>query len=174
MRAAENLILRIRVCTGLFMLGLVVSGITAIPLATQLAWADQSLGLEARALAGEPWAVWVHQVGSAIESVAVHFPFLFLGTDWLAFGHFAIALVFWGALRDPVRNEWLFTFGIITCIAVVPYAFVFGEIRGVPVWWRVVDSSFGLIGLVPLVLSRLWLRRLAAQEAAVLREAEPG
>ena len=51
---------------------------------------------------------------------------LFYSTDWLAFGHFVIAIAFVGALRDPVRNRWLFDFGLIACVLVVPYAVVFG------------------------------------------------
>jgi len=50
------------------------------------------------------WAVWLSKVQAAIESTAGAYPFLFYGTDWLAFGHFVIALAFIGALRDPVRN----------------------------------------------------------------------
>jgi hypothetical protein len=79
-----------------------------------------------------------------------------LGTDWLAFGHFVIAVAFVGALLEPVRNRWLFSFGIIACALVVPYALVFGAIRGIPVWWRFVDCSFGVFGIVPLWLCRRW------------------
>jgi len=60
----------------------------------------------------------------ALQDVNAKHPLLFYGTDWLAFGHFAIAIAFVGALRDPVRNRWLFDFGFIACVMVVPYAFV--------------------------------------------------
>jgi hypothetical protein len=39
------------------------------------------------------------------------------------------ALSFVGALRDPVRNRWLFDFGLIACVLVIPYALVFGALR---------------------------------------------
>ena len=78
---------------------------------------------------------WLTKVDLALTDVAQR-RFLFYGTDWLAFGHFIIALVFVGALIDPVRNKWLFTFGLIACALVVPYAFLFGAVRGIPIFWR--------------------------------------
>jgi hypothetical protein len=72
------------------------------------------------------------------------------GTDWLAFGHFVIAIAFIGALRDPVRNRWLFLFGMISCVLVIPYAIICGAVRGIPFYWRLIDCSFGVVGVFPL------------------------
>lgn len=103
---------------------------------------------------------WLLNVDRALGDVAATHPFLFYGTDWLAFGHFIIALVFVGALLDPIRNKWLFTFGLIACALVVPYAFVFGAVRGIPIFWRVIDCSFGVIGAIPLLLCRRYVNEL--------------
>jgi hypothetical protein len=106
-----NLLGRIRIFTVLFIIGLVVSGATAIPLVTEIDWLAKLTGAsEALAApAGAPaWAFWLCKVRDAIHLAADKNFFLFYGTDWLAFGHFAIALAFIGALRDPVRNKWLF------------------------------------------------------------------
>ena len=73
-----------------------------------------------------------------------------------------IALAFVGALRDPVRNIWLFSFGLIACACVVPYAFVFGAIRGIPFWWRLIDCSFGVFGIIPVWLCRKWADELSS------------
>jgi len=102
------------------------------------------------------------KVQIALQEVSVIHPFLFYGTDWLAFGHFMIAIAFVGALRDPVRNSWLFNFGLIACALVIPYALLFGAIRGIPFWWRLIDCSFGVFGLVPLWFCRRWAHELAA------------
>jgi hypothetical protein len=74
--------------------------------------------------------------------------------------------VFVGAWRDPVRNRWLFDFGLIACALVIPWALVFGEVRGIPVWWRMIDCSFGVMGAVPLWLCRGWVRRIRAAQAS--------
>jgi hypothetical protein len=122
--------------------------------------------VETPAATGAPaWAVWLVKVNRAIQETATRNPFLFYGTDWLAFGHFMIAVAFIGALRDPVRNRWLFDFGLMACVLVIPFAFVFGGVRGIPVWWRLIDSSFGVIGFVPLWLCRRWTQELELTQA---------
>ena len=90
---------------------------------------------------------------------------MFYGTDWLAFGHFVIALAFLGALRDPVRNRWLYEFGMMTCALVPVWALVFGHLRGIPLWWRAIDSAFGVLGFVPVWLCHRWSGELMQAEA---------
>ena len=123
-----------------------LSGATAIPLVRELDWIAKSTGtvkqLNSDNSAPHPaWKEWLMRVRSALHRTQDVNPFLFYGTDWLAFGHFVIALAFVGALRDPVRNRWLFDFGILACAAVIPYALIFGSLRGIPAWWRVIDCS---------------------------------
>ena len=153
MNYPAQLLLRIRWLTGFFIFGLAVSGVTAIPLTTELNLlsgfgGDGELG------------GWLLRVRDALVETGARHPFLFYGTDWLAFGHLVIALAFVGAWRDPVRNRWLFDFGLLACAAVIPWAFGFGALRGIPWWWRLVDCSFGVFGAVPLWLCRRWAREL--------------
>jgi hypothetical protein len=155
---------RVRALTWLFILGLVLSGATAIPLAAELDWmvgiSGASGQVESAGASVPVWASWLVRMQSALRQVNAIDPVLFYGTDWLAFGHFVIAIAFIGALRDPVRNRWLFDFGLIACVLVVPYAFVFGAVRGIPIWWRLIDCSFGVFGFIPLWLCRRWSREL--------------
>jgi len=121
------------------MLGLVLSGVTAIPLPceldklVELTGASQIVGAPAptRALG---WAGWLTRVQAALHEADQRSPFIFYGADWLAFGHFVIGIACVGALRDPVRNRWLFSFGMIACALVIPYAFGFGAFREIPYW----------------------------------------
>jgi hypothetical protein len=153
MNREEILRYRIRWLTSLFIVGLVASGATAIPLLGELNLLVNFCGAN-----GEPSELthWLLRVHDALVHTQAHFPFLFYGTDWLAFGHFVIAIAFFGALRDPVRNRWLFDFGMIACVLVVPYALVFGGLRGIPFWWRLIDCSFGVFGFIPLLICRKW------------------
>ncbi len=144
---------RIRWLTWLFILGLFLSGATAIPLQFEVDQITHYLGnMDATG--------WLGKVHTALTDTETRYPFLFYGTDWLAFGHFVIALVFIGVLRDPVRNRWLFDFGLLACGLVIPYAFVFGGLRGIPVWWRLIDCSFGVLGFLPLWFCRRWALEL--------------
>ncbi len=158
---------RVRLLTWLFIIGLVLSGATALPLEREVNWLVGITGAEQRIQApasANPagWAEWLLKVREALRETSARFPFLAYGTDWLAFGHFVIALVFVGAVRDPVRNIWLFQFGMIACALVVPYALVFGGLRGVPIYWRLIDCSFGVFGFIPLWFGYRWTRELAA------------
>jgi hypothetical protein len=143
---------RIRGLTWLFIAGLFLSGATAIPLRQEVNLLAQHFDSGTFPMLSD----WLSRVRNALDQTAAQYPFLFYGTDWLAFGHFVIAIAFIGALRDPVRNRWLFDFGLIACALVIPYAFVFGGIRGIPIWWRLTDCSFGVIGFVPLWFCRRW------------------
>jgi hypothetical protein len=143
---------RIYALTCLMIVGLVVGGVTAIPLKTEL-------DLLARVLSA-PEGSWIGKIREAIHAVDAQFPFLFYGTDWLAFGHFVIAVAFIGALRHPIRNRWLFDFGLIACAMVIPYALIMGAARGIPLWWRLIDCSFGVLGAIPMLLCRRYAREL--------------
>ena len=157
-----ELLPRVRLLTGLLILGLLVSSITAIPLHREVRALAQLT--QARDQSGKgpapAWAEWLMRVETALDRVSVSDPFLFYGTDWLAFGHVAIALAFLGALRDPVQNRWVFLFGMRVCILLIPYALIFGAIRGIPLWWRLIDCSFAVAGFVPACLCWKMLRRL--------------
>ena len=155
----RHLLCRIRWLVGFFIFGLVLSGATAIPLETELNWVVELSG--ARASVDSPgaasvpvWAEWLRRAQAALHETNVKYPFIGYGGDWLAFGHFAIAIAFIGAWRDPVRNRWLFEFGLIACALVIPYALVCGTFRGIPFWWRLIDCSFGVFGAIPLWICR--------------------
>jgi len=156
---------RIKLLTWFFIVGLVISGATAIPLVSELSWLIKLTGaqqlVETPTSSNAPaWAIWLVQVQKTLQETSNTDPILFYGTDWLAFGHFVIAIAFIGALRDPVRNRWLFDFGLIACVLVIPFALGFGALRGIPIWWRLIDCSFGVFGFIPLWFCRKWVREI--------------
>jgi hypothetical protein len=101
------------------------------------------------------------EVHWAVDSTYEQLPFLAHGYDRLAFGHFIIAVPFIMAIRDPLRNTWVVSFGVAACLSVLPFAAIFGAIRAIPVFWRGFDSLFGIGGLVILVSLRRLLIALA-------------
>jgi len=148
---------RIRTWTLFFIGALFISGITAIPLKPEL---DFLVQIFAQGNSPTALGTWLLQIQTAINEVSARWPFLALGTDWLAFGHIVIGLGFIGLLRDPVRNEWLVTWGMIACLLVIPWAWGFGWARHIPWGWRLVDNSFGVGGLIPLLLIRSYVQEL--------------
>ncbi len=156
-----QLLRRLRWLTGFFIVGLIASGLTAIPLETELDFLARLFGVAHGETPANVVAEWLGRVRIALHDVNTNHPFLAYGPDWLAFGHVVIAIAFIGAWRDPVKNIWLFEFGLIACALLVPWAFVFGALRGIPIWWRLIDCSFGVLGFIPLWYGRRLARELA-------------
>jgi len=50
-------------------------------------------------------------------------------------------------------------------LLVIPYAFIFGAIRGIPFWWRLIDCSFGVFGIIPVWLRKSWADELEAGDS---------
>src|SRR5262245_36680486 len=147
---------RVRVLLVVFVIGLVLSGLTAFPLPTELRILSSIVGIDP---AAEPGAYtglqhWIATVARGLQETHDKYPFIAYGTDWLAFAHLVIAVAFIGPLRDPVRNIWVVTFGLVACLGVIPLALIAGAIRQIPLYWRFIDCSFGLFGALPLWFAR--------------------
>jgi hypothetical protein len=41
---------------------------------------------------------------------------------------------------------------LIACAGVIPLALIAGQIRGIPLPWRLIDCSFGVFGALPLLI----------------------
>jgi hypothetical protein len=145
---------RIRVLLWVFIAGLVLSGVTAMALETELKLLAQWVGGESGL------ARWFLRIRNALVETNAKYPFLAYGTDWLAFAHFVIAILFIGPLRNPVKNVWVIEFGMIACVLVIPFALTMGSLRGIPLGWRWIDCSFGIFGMIPLWFCRKYIREL--------------
>ncbi len=148
----ELLLRRIRWVVGFFIVGLALSGITAFPLMHELALLGRILAIDPARSAAEYSGLqhWIAFVWEALRFQNTQYPFLAYGTDWLAFGHLVIAMFFIPAWRDPVRYRDVFVCGLAACGGVLVVAMICGPIRGIPVYWRLIDCSFGVFGSVPL------------------------
>jgi hypothetical protein len=128
----------------LFMVALFISGLTAIPVDAQLTFLLKQLPQ------GSAFYSWIEKVLLAYREVNQQHPFLLYGYDWLAFAHFVLAILFVGPYKDPIKNIWVIQFGMIACMLVIPYAFIAGHFTSIPLGWRLIDCSFGVLGLVLL------------------------
>lgn len=126
-----------------FIFGLIVSGVTAFPIEWELSIATdwiENLELD------NVMTRWIRLAYEGISETNSKYPFISYGTDWLAFAHLVIAIVFIGPLRNPVKNIWVIEFGIIASFAIFPLALIAGYYRGILFYWQLVDCSFGLVG----------------------------
>ncbi len=149
----SNLLKRYRLVLGLFIIGLVISGLTAFPLLTELEILARVLGVlpdaQAESLTG--LRHWIALVRNGLRDMYGEYPWIAYGTDWLAFGHLTIAMFFIGPWRNPIANAWVLKVGLVACAAVFPLALICGPIRGIPFYWCLIDCSFGLFGAIPLL-----------------------
>jgi H+/Cl- antiporter ClcA len=91
---------RIRILLGGFIFGVVVSGVTAFPLTWEVnllvKWFGQGEG---------GLATWLRTVQAGLQNNDQNYPFIAYGTDWLAFGHLAIAAEDRRVHREPVAHH---------------------------------------------------------------------
>lgn len=159
----EN-ILRFRIrwlLTG-FVVGLIISGLTAFPLEWELKTAAKILGATPATTIDNTTGLlhWIIRVRDGLVDTYARYPFIAYGTDWLAFAHIVIGVAFIGPLRNPVKNIWVIEWAIVACVLVIPLALICGPIRGIPFYWRMIDCSFGVVGIVPLLIARSYILEL--------------
>jgi hypothetical protein len=148
---------RAKTCMLIIITGLFLSGLTAFPIQTEL-----EVFIKHNTNTGTV-SNWFYTIYHAVKTTNQNYPWLSYGTDWLAFAHVMLAVLFIGPLINPVKNKWIIQFGIIACIAIFPLAFIAGSIRDIPFFWRLIDCSFGVFGSIPLFIA---LKNIKHMEAA--------
>ncbi len=159
---------RFRILMIFVIFGLAVSGVTAFPLLNEMNLAASILTGSSENLEPESYSGmthWVLKVRQGLDDTYSKYSFIAYGTDWLAFGHIVIALFFVLPYRDPVRYRGVLHVGIVSCILVVPLALICGPIRGIPFYWQLIDCSFGVVCIFPLLYA-LRLSRLLETDAS--------
>ena len=156
-----KLITKIRLLIIFFMIALILSGVTAFPVETEL-----RLLLNHPALIPTFAEQWLKDVYAALVETNAKYPMLAYGFDWLAFAHIVIAMAFIGPLKDPVKNKWIIDWAILACVAIIPLAFIAGPIRHIPIFHILIDCSFGVLGLIPLAICRKWIKQLEKNNLA--------
>lgn len=151
----EKLLREIRFWLLFFIVMLVLSGLTAFPIQTELNWLAGYLHFFP-----ERMQQWLTATTNAINDTYSKYPSLAYGYDWLAFAHIVIGIAFIGPYRDPVRNVWVIEWGMIACLLVPFLAFICGPIREIPFFWRLIDCSFGVFGVLPLWYVHKKIRQL--------------
>jgi len=147
----------IRILLYILICALIISGITAFPIESELRIADYLIALFNF---DYPMAKWLRRVYIGIHETNMKHPFISYGTDWLAFAHLIFAILFVGPLKDPVRNIWVIEFGMVACIGALPLAIIAGSVREVPLFWRMIDCSFGIGGFFVLLACYKRIKKL--------------
>lgn len=150
---------QIRLAILVVMTGLILSGVTAFPLLHELNFISGLLA----GTGDTGFTRWILKVRGGLEETYRVYPFIAYGTDWLAFAHLMIALFFVLPWRDPVRYQGVLRVGIACSLMIFPLAFICGPLRGIPFWWRMIDSSFGVFCIPPLWFALRKIRQLESR-----------
>jgi hypothetical protein len=110
---------------------------------------------------------WILTVELGLREMYAAHPWIAYGTDWLAFGHIVIALFFVGPLLKPRGSAGVIYAGMAACVLVLPLALICGPIRGIPFYWRLIDCSFGVLGILPLIYCLRLLRIIETEKRVV-------
>ncbi len=160
------MLVRFRATISLVIIGLVISGATAFPLLHELnilsGWITDGSG-DFNLQHHTGLEHWILRVREGLEVTYQNYPFVAYGTDWLAFGHIIIALFFILPWMEPVQYRGVLYVGVVSCVLVIPLALICGPIRGIPFYWRLIDCSFGVLCVVPLLYA-VWLSKRLERE----------
>ncbi len=155
MNSDSSTLSRIRWALAIFIAGLVLSGVTAFPLQQELEWLTR-----VRVETDSGFDRWIVVVRDGLKETYAKHPWMGYGTDWLAFAHLIIALFFIAPWKDPIRNVGALHAGVAACVLVIPLALICGAVREIPFGWRLIDCSFGVLGLTPLLYALHLTRQL--------------
>ncbi len=151
----KTILSRIRRWIVAFMVLLILSGITAFSVQTELHFL-----LHHQNFIPDFFIPWLQIISDAIDVMAEKYPYLLYGYDWLAYSHIIIALFFIGVYRNPVQNAWVLRIGMVACLGIFILAAVCGQIRGIPFFWTLIDCSFGVFGIIPLLIVQKQIGKL--------------
>jgi hypothetical protein len=135
--------------------GLLLNGISAVPLQREL-----------NILLANPDRLptflrdWWIYVNKGMVDTSTHYPFMRYGFDWLAFAHLLIATAFIGPLSDPIKNQWVVRWGMIASALSIVMALGWERMRGIPFWWSCIDALIAIVAFFVLMLCNKWINQL--------------
>ncbi len=157
--ASVKLRRKIKTSIIIIIIGLLLNGISAIPLRAEL-----NFLLSNQSILPDFLHNWFMYVNKGVTETSNHYRFMRYGFDWLAFAHLLIAIAFLGPLRDPVKNEWIITWGLIISALSVLIALGWERVREIPLWWSCIDAAIGLVSFIILWLCSRWIKELKTME----------
>ncbi|MBA2422277.1 MAG: hypothetical protein H0V61_03530 [Chitinophagales bacterium] len=146
---------KIRFALLITIIGLLFSGLSAFPLQAELDFALQFSHLLPTFLVD-----WFNEVKVAITETAEKYPLVLYGYDWLGFAHFLIAFAFIGPLRDPIKNQWVVEWGMISSALTIAMSLVVEPMRNIPLFWSLIDATIGAGAFLILWLCNHWINQL--------------
>lgn len=151
-KALQN---RIKAAIIITVAGLLLNGASAVPLRTEL-----TILLSKPEVLPPFLREWWNYVSQGVFETSEQYNFMRYGFDWLAFAHLLIAIAFIGPYRDPVKNQWVIQWAMIASALSIVMAIGWEHVRGIPVWWSLIDAGIGACAFVVLWVCNSWIGKL--------------
>ena len=150
-----------RVWLIVFIAGLLFSFQMILFVEPEITWISDHFGQSSRFGQALPAVgAWVDVLEESVTETYSKYPAMAYCMDYLALSQLVIALFIAGAVKDPVKNAWVVRAAMIACIVMIPFAFASGYVRQIPFFWVTLDSSFAMLGIIPLLIARRCIRKL--------------
>ena len=104
---------------------------------------------------------WIENLYVSVKETYTNYPVMAYCMDWLSYACVVFAIFLIGAIKDPVKNIWIIQVFMLACVLAAALPFIAGPFRGVPIFWRCLDGSFGLIGFLVLLMPYRLTKKLA-------------
>jgi len=115
-------------------------------------------------------AAWIENLYISIHETSANYPAIAYCMDWLSYACIVFAIFMIGAIKDPVKNIWIIQTYMLACLMAAALPFIAGPFREIPIFWRFLDGSFGVIGFLVLLPPYKLTKSLAASQTAKLPE----
>jgi hypothetical protein len=146
---------KIKIAIIITIMGLLLNGISAVPLKSELNILLANSGMFPEFLRN-----WWTYVDKGVTNTNNNYPFMRYGFDWLAFAHLLIAIAFIGPLKDPIKNEWVVRWGMIASALSVVMALGWERMRAIPFWWSCIDAFIAIVAFIVLMICSKWINQL--------------
>lgn len=103
---------------------------------------------------------WIEKMNHDVTQTYERYPVMAYCMDWLSYACLVFALFIIGAIKNPVKNIWIIQAYMIACILAAILPFMVGPFRGIPLFWRFIDGSFGAIGFILLIIPYHLIKQL--------------
>ncbi|MCF7958786.1 MAG: hypothetical protein K9M57_10095 [Phycisphaerae bacterium] len=157
----QKILRKIRIWLVIFFLGLLFSLHTVFFVEAESAFMAKHFGAGTAMAERLPVVSgWVDKMHWSVSETYKAYPVMAYCMDWLSYACVIFAIFIIGAIKDPVRNIWVIQVYMLACILGALLPFVAGPFREVPLFWRFIDGSFGVMGFFILLFPYRLVRKI--------------
>ena len=113
---------------------------------------------------------WIENLYISVKETYTNYPAIAYCMDWLSYACVVFAIFMIGAIKDPVKNIWIIQAYMLACLLAAALPFIAGPFREIPIFWRFLDGSLGVIGFFVLLMPYKLTKSLASSQTLKLTE----